>query len=1085
VEPLMATITIKIKGQPVQVDERFDSLSPEDQQKTVNEIAAQLGIGAEAAPVAAAPSAAVQEQGSGIVENIAAAGNEAIIGTLAAPGLVLYGAYNTLTQPPKEPASPNDKPRVKMPDIILPGIIPGPSDGVGFLQRLGLPAAPTSEDVIKQWEDTFKVAGVTPPSEVKAVTPAEKGVRLFTEGALMTIAPELIAGKLARSGMLVEDAGRLLQTIFGKGEVGKDIAKSAVVGGGATVGGGFASEAAPEEWKPTVALLASIAGGLATTSVIEAPGAVMASIKKTGEYLDPAIFGKSGLEREAGRQIIQSAQDVDNLVSTLKRPTKTAASGVKPTLAEMTGDLGLAAAEKKAAQLLPEEYETRRMQVGTARDQALRNTQASGDASELVPAVGAYLGRVDALKDSIDAATLTRISALVDDVTREAIDPETAGESIQVSLDAGRKATRVAESALHEAVDPDGKLRTSIEGIKSTVTKLRNELKGLGRKPNAEEKSLYRDITRAPEVAPYSEAVKFQRRVSGMMRDELFRKGRTERWGRLSQLNKAAYAELENAVLVRIKREAPAVKSGRIAPENSLSAKISALSDEIARQFVETGSSAGVRAAEAPGTPAAAAGSADEAMGGGKRGLGGLAGGEGLPPASVRASDETARQAVEGSSPRPTTLRPVAKETPPYTPPPIDEGVSVEIIDDPEAMLRLRAAKDATIARVRTFDNQYMKPLLEKAITGQDYKVAAEKVASRIFNTQIDAAARIDSLRAAIGVEEADNLLTGYALDRIAKEVVRDGVTDAKKLANWRAKNADALKALPNLDAKLKDTESLIDAVSTQAKARIKSLDAEKKRAVGPFLESSTGVLIGNDPRAVDAAVGSILTGQNAAVKMKELRSAMQGNPGALEGLRKAVVDNVVNRFAKITQGPAGEFSTLNAEPLLNFVRANEKVLLAAGLTRGQINGMKAIATEAAQSSALLRAAVATRKPATLGDLTNKILRGQPQSILNRITLRQALTKGGLFAALSATGLGQVQLAADLALTMLRNKGLEQVDEIVARAMLDPDLARVLVQKVSPKNQRIVTRRLGEILARSTAVGTAVGLTENSEEARR
>jgi hypothetical protein len=88
-----------------------------------------------------------------------------------------------------------------------------------------------------------------------------------------------------------------------------------------------------------------------------------------------------------------------------------------------------------------------------------------------------------------------------------------------------------------------------------------------------------------------------------------------------------------------------------------------------------------------------------------------------------------------------------------------------------------------------------------------------------------------------------------------------------------------------------------------------------------------------------------------------------------------------------------------------------------------------------------------------------------------------------MLGAMTMTGLGQAQLAADLALTMLRNKGLEQVDEIVARAMLDPDLARTLVQKVSLKNEKIVTRRLGEILARSTAVGTAVGLTEDAEEA--
>jgi hypothetical protein len=1072
VETLMAMITIKIKGQPVQVDERFDTLSPEDQQKTVNEIAAQMGIGAEAAPVAAAPAATVPEQGSGVLENIAAAGNEAIIGTLAAPGTILYGAYNTLTQPPKEPASPEDKPRV-----VMPGIVQGALDIGGFLQSLGLPAAPTSEDVTKQWEDAFKMAGVKPPSEVKAVTPVEKGVRLFTGGALTTIAPELIVSKLARSGMLADDIGRLLQTVFGKGEVGKDVAKSAVIGGGATVGGGFAAEAAPEELKPTVAMLASLAAGVATATAIAAPGAVVSTVKKTGEYLDPAVFGKSGIEREAGRQIIQSAQDVDNLVATLKRPTKTTASGVKPTLAEMTGDVGLAAAEKKAAQLLPEEYEARRMQVGTAREQALRSVQASGDASELVPAVGAYLGRVDALQDSIDAATLTRISALTDDLTRGAIDPETAGEGIRVSLEAGRKATRVAESALHEAVDPSGKLRTSIEGIKSTVTKLRDELKGLGRKPNSEEKSLYRDITKAPEIAPYSEAIKFQRRVSGMMRDELFRQGRTERWGRLSQLNKAAYAELENAVLVQIKREAPAIRSGRIAPEDSLYAKLASLSDELARQSAEAGSGAGARAAEAPGTPAAAVGGADAAMGGSERGLGGLAGGEGLPPASGRAPGEAPRETLE-----PPVVRAVEPE-PAYTPPPVDEGVSVEIIDDPEAMLRLRAAKDATIARVRTFDNLYLKPLLEKAATGQEYKVAAEKVAGNIFNAQIDAAARIDALRAAVGVEKADDLLTGYALDRVVKEVVRDGVTDAKKLESWRAKNADALKALPDLDAKLKDTASLIDAVAARAKARTKSLDAKKKRAVGPFLESSTGVLIGNDPKAVDAAVGSILTGQNAATKMKELRSAMRRSPDALEGLRKAVVDNVVSRFTKVTQGPAGEFVTLNAEPLLNFVRVNDEVLLASGLTRGQINGMKAIATEAAQSSALLRAAVATRKPATLGNLTSKIRGGQLQSILNRITLRQALTKGGMLGAMTMTGLGGAQLAADLALTVLRNKGLEQVDEIVARAMLDPDLARTLVQKVSLKNEKIVTRRLGEILARGTAVGTAVGLTEDAEEA--
>lgn len=1017
-----------------------------------------------------------EEQGSGVLQNIAAVGNEAIIGALAAPGQALYGAYNYLTQPAQTPEGVPPEVAAAVGGPRLGGILAPVDFAREALTNLGLPAAPTSEDVKKSWEGTFAQAGITPPSEVKAVTPAEKIARLGTEGVLWTVAPELIAGKLAQLGIVGPRSAEVLQTIFGKGEKGTDILKSAIVGGGATVGGGMASEAAPEEWKPTVALLASIAAGGATAGIVGLPGAAVAGVKKVGEYLDPAIRGQAGIEREAGRQIIQSAQDVDNLIATLKMPTKTTVAGVKPTLAEATGDVGLAAAEKKAAQLRPEDYEARRVQVGAAREQALRNIQTTGDASEVVPAVRGYLERVDAMKTDIETAALDNISSLTDDLTRGAIDPETAGERIRASLEASRKASRQAEGALHEAVDPDGKLRTSIDGIKAKVTQLRDELKGLGRKADSEEKALYQDITRAPEVAPYSEAVKFQRRVNSMMRDERYRNGETERWRRLSELNKAAHAELENAVLVQIKREANAVSAGRMAPEDTLYAKLSNLSDELARQQIEAGGNAGARAAEAPGASAAALGGANAPVGRGERGFGGLEGGEGLPSPAGRTPDELARQAVEAPP-----SRPIAPEEPPYVPPPVQRGVSVEVVEDPEAMLRLRAAKDATIERVRTFDNQYLAPLRRMAPTGQEYKVATEKVAGNIFSNQIDAASRIEALRAAIGAKEADDVLTGYALDRVAKETVREGAVDPKALERWRAKNSDALKALPELDAKLQNAAKAADEIAAQAKQEIKTLDAEQKAAVGPFLERSTGTVIGNDPKAIDDAVGSILTGKNATEKLKELRRAIGGDPDALEGLKKAVVDHITNKFVKVTQAPAGEVRTLNAEPLLNFVRSNDEALIAAGMTRAQINGIKAIATEAAQSSALLRAATATRKPATLGDITKKILTGQPQSLLNRITLRQALAKGGLFAGLSMTGVGQVQLVADFILTMLRNSGLERVDDLVARAMLDPDLARTLVMKVSPKNEKVVTRRLREILARGVGVGTAVGTTQEAE----
>ena len=997
----MATIQINIAGRPVNVDEKFKSLSPADQQKTVNEIAAQMGVTANTSATAAtAAPVQPEEQGSGVLQNVAAAGNSVIQGTLALPGTVMYGAYNLLTQNP-------------------------------MTSGLGLPAAPTSEDVKKQWEGSFASVGVTPPSEVKAVTPLEKIARFGTEGVLMTLAPELMAAKLAQAGITSGRMAEILGSVFGQGKTVGGVTKNALIGGTATVAGETAAENAPEQWKPTVAMLAAIAAGGTTALAMEAPAATRSVLAKTGEFFDP-MRGKTGQEREAGRQIIQSARDVDQLVSSLRAPTPTTVSGVKPTLAEMTGDTGLAAAEKKAAKVAPEAFAARQAEVGAAREATLRGTQTTGDIADIVPAAQRYLEKIETMKDDLDAATLKHTDEITDKLVSGAIDKQEAGESIRASLDANRRAVREAEGALHKAVDPDGKLRTAIDGVKAKVDDLRSRLKGLSEKPTDEEKKLFRDITAAPEVAPYSQLVKFQQRIGNLMRTERFSNGSSPLYQRLAELNKATFDQLNDAVLVRVTKENDLLQAGRIDFGETLQSKLSQLRDAMAQQDIEGGS-----------TPRLSA-------------------------------DELARGAVEKPSPR--AVGPAEAE---YIPPRVQRGQSVELTEDPEAILRLRGAKQATVERVKTFDNQFLRPLLRRDINGQEYKLATDRVAGNIFNNQIDSGAKIEALRAAIGKEEADRLLEGYALDRISEKVLKDGAVEPKALDAWVKNHSDALQAMPELRAKVENASTATKTVLDRKTTRAAELDAEKSNALGQFLtDKKTNALIGNNPKAVQDAVGSIVTGRDAVTKLKALRKAIGTDANALEGLHKAVVENITDKFMDTTGG----VPHLKAKELVRFVDTHEDALIASGLTREQITGMKNLGKEAVQFQELAASAAAPETAVTLLEAIRQVTNGQAMSLLNRYTLRSLVRHAARIAPAVFLGAGAYAIFGDVLITLMREQGMKSVDQLVAKAMLDPDLARTLVLKVTPKNKKVVENQFRRALLRSTAAGAVTGANASDEK---
>lgn len=1085
----MAMITIKIKGQPVKVDEKFKTLSPADQQKTVNEIAAQMGLVSapqrtEEPPAPPKP----EEQSSGLIANIGAAIDTGANALLGAPVDIPVSIYNYFTQPQKP-----EQPRVKLKDVMsslsgnkpteIPSLIPGPREMLsavqGFTSGFGLPAAPTDlPGSSAGWQQLQGSLGFQTPETVTAATPAEKFIRTVVPIGMSVAIPEAMVGRFAQLGMLPEEIAPILTSLFGKSTKPTELLKTGVVAGTAAAAGEKAAEYAPEPLKPTVAVLASIAAGVPTGLLVEAPGAMLRGTKRVGEYLDPALGAlgnKSALDREAGREILRQAQNKDRVIESLKGEIAPLPSGMTPTLAQVTGDVGIAAAQKEAAARNADLFALRKAEVGAAQEKALRGLQPGGDVTDVIPAIHRYQDNLEALQNAIDEQAAKKARDLADEIHAGTLTPTDAGNQIRGMYDAKRSLVTKAEGALHDAIDPDGTLKTSIASVKRAVINLYKDFNDpLRGAPSSIEQDFISRIKTSPTVASFKGLQAISSDLAAAMRDPA---NAGSVYGRLSQIKAAVQNQLDNGAIYRMQQEAAKVQSGKMKPEDTLYAKLSRVSDELARQQIEAGGNAGARAAQAPGAYEATFGGANAPVGRGERGLGGLEGGEGLPPPAGRTPDELARQAVEAPPARPAgaTFEPptpeemiVSGQTPPsYV---IDKG----------AASRRKAAVAATTERVGTYDNPYLAEFRKKDPTGLNFSLAAEKIADSIFSQQRDANARVEALRKAIGKESADRAISGYVMNRMANEAVVNGVIDPKKIDAFIRSHNQALSVMPELKARLANKATLANDIALEAKAQAKDLKdrqlMEASGAINKFMSDKN--IIASDPKAVKDAVKSVLTGTNAAENMRKLRRIIGGDKNALDGMHKAITEGIADDVVDQIQGPNGVTAVLNGQKLLDFLDTHKEALSASGLSKEQLTAAKNLGIEAATLNRLLAEAKPSKKPFSAGDVFKAIFQKQPASILNRITLRSLFTHGALAL---GTGFSPLFLAVDAALTVLRHKGLESVNDIVAEAINNPKMSQALVMKVTPKNQKIVTERLRNALTRRVRLGAAIGAIQAGE----
>jgi hypothetical protein len=497
---------------------------------------------------------------TGLAANIGAGTSNAVAATLGAPVDLVTGALNLGSR------------GIKAVTGYDSGQIQNPVGGSDFFR--------SAEGLI----------GADPRNVVPANQVEQLG-RAAGEGAASAVLPWSVARAIPVAG-----AGLLgvAQKTFGAGSAGTQAAAGAV--GGAA--GQVAQANAPPPLKPLAGTAANmLAGGLVFGGTSAAQAVLDGGRSAAGNLVAPLT--QAGEQRMAGARIAAASSDPTALRETLANPPAPLVAGSLPTTYQMTGgaDPGLGQLERATATRSPDQFMQRQAQqnaarvgavqglapadaspeaVGTAFRQQLAAIDAQNAATEQT-ARGGVQQAVTAMGGAVPAGAdqqATRLQQYGQQLRGQVPNAETgaAGSGL-----AGQNAqAKLSEGMLWRAIDPDGTLRVDMTPVRQAAQQIvqstpRNAA------PTEGEPGRILDVARLqPGVQPFSELTALRGRITDAMRAELQQNGRTQTYGRLSQLLDGVHAAMQASVERQAGQDDAAVSAGTLDPEQSIAARINA-----------------------------------------------------------------------------------------------------------------------------------------------------------------------------------------------------------------------------------------------------------------------------------------------------------------------------------------------------------------------------------------------------------------------------------------------------------------------------------------------------------------------------
>lgn len=1022
--------TINIEGHTVTVDDRFLSMSADEQNKAVDEIGASLGLAPTNPGNPRQSSAAFDEAMA-----TASAASRKFGQPSPPPPAHETGGWNNLTG--------------GMNSMIygLPGGMVDRSRNVINWGVAGANAVQGKDDLTEgmiqdgnigstKWiSDQFEQAGVNDPGNVVPANATERVLRGVGEGIGATVAPQAALGLLNKVGAVSAPVLSNLEMLLGSSTSLPNMAANTLVGGAAGGGAVAAAETVPEPWKPAAATVGGLGAGGVAALMTGIPGMVRSAGNLTGDFLAPLTA--AGRDQMAGRTLRDAATSPGEVIDAIETSPGRFVAGSEPTTFQQAGDMGLGALERSMATKFPAEFNQRRADQNSARVQALENTQPTGAPESVVTAVRSHLADIDQQTQmALDAATERARQSTA--VIGQGQTPDLTGDSMRMALETARAKAKMDEQRLWSAVDPDGTLALPAQSTRQQTQRILQETPRSAKPPSAEEAAIYGVVRQYEDVIPFSELTALQSRIKAELRAERLANGESPAYRRLSQMNGAIQQDLETAIAGKVQQQAQAVAAGTMNEEETLAANFqrmvstwkaerSELAGQISRQNTGSGD-AGIGRARTSSVPPA--------------------------PGSQGQSGNGLRNAARDPRLSPTGLQPNF---------------------DRAALDRLTVAQDATSGRIDTFDNKTLGPIRRRPSTTSSYDMPTSAVPAKIFAPGPKSFDAVQKFRNAVGDAQALPVLRDYAIDRIRRVALReDGTFDPNKLATWRMQHSDALRAFPDLDRAIGNAKIASEAMAETAAARAEQIDQAQAGAIGRLLGLS-------DPQDVTRTIGSIFGRQDAVQQMARLRQAIGSDETALEGLRKGIADFMVSRFVGNTEAGTSGVGTMKSDAFQTFIAQNSDALRVAGFKESDIEVMQAIAADLQRANRSIASVRLPGQSNTAQDLTAIKADDKPSSMLVKVLV--ATGGGGAAVGMQSGSTGMVLASvATLGTALiqaLRQNGINTVDELVRDALLHPDRARMLMMNVRPSE---VKNAANYVAQQYRAAAAAILATEDGNE---
>jgi hypothetical protein len=766
-------------------------------------------------------------------------------------------------------------------------------------------------------------------------------------------------------------------------------------------------------------------------------------------------------------------EDIAQQLKPVPQPGGRLVPDSQPTTFQLTGDQGLGNLERVVAKSNPDVFLGRMGEQNQARVAALSGLapeSASPDAiggffrGQLSDIDAAHTAQIDAARTAAREAVnqMGGAAPLTDANTASAL--QGFGQRLRAGLDAFNTAARARVSQLYKDVDPDGTLALGMAPIRQAANDIVAARPANAAPLSGDVAGIFQTARSLPDVQPFGEAAALRSRITDAMRAELYDNGRSQTYRTLTQLQKAIDNTLDGGVNQRAVAEDAAVKSGQIAPEQTILGRFkTGQGGGGSRQTIDAGAWRQVDPNEVfpPGrsfrmnqttgksevfepNAGVQAGRSDAALGAGQGAVPGTAGGvagglsgsrqapglpqgagNNVPPGGLSGpgggnrdlAAQTAALAQKwGLAPgRPTALEPNF---------------------DAAALARSRAANAEHAERVATYDEAPgVGAVLGTGRRAGEWRLGDSQVAATLFNSGKGAAERVQAFLKAGGSSQAlvADLkdYAAFSLRHAAEEA--DGTLNPAKAERWLRAHDEALSAFPDLKAKFSNAATQRQMVDDAMARHVAAREAIEDSAARRFLGDADPVI----------TMGRILRSDTADATMADLAQRTAANPAARAGLQRAVVDFIMQELRSNTV--VGAERSLQPDKFLRFVQKSSGAL-GTIFSPEQVEAIQNVATDLQRSQ---RSVTGTKLPG--GSNTPQDLAageqhggGHPSTV-------------GMLAAME--GLGEVGgealgpwgkvlgIIGTPILNHMRQAGLSSVNNLVERAMMNPELARTLLEQ--------------------------------------